>query len=176
MPERLILGVGHPHRGDDAAGLEVVRRLQARDLGPTRVAAVWGEATEILEAWRGFDSVTVVDATSGAGPAGAIVRLDADSVRLRAGELRASSHGLGVPEAVALARQLGRLPPHLVIYGIEGRRFGVGEAMSPEVEHAAAALALVLGESGRPLGAARGEGEALASREAEALGLDRARS
>lgn len=176
MPERLILGVGHPQRGDDAAGLEVVRRLRERDLGPTRLVAVWGEATEILEAWRGFDSVTIVDATSGAGPAGAIVRLDGESVRQGPGGLRASSHGLGVAEAIALGRQLGRLPSHLVIYGIEGRAFGVGEAMSPEVERAVAALALVLGESGRPLGAARGEGEALASREAEALGLDRARS
>ena len=152
MPERLILGVGHPHRGDDAAGLEVVRRLRERDLGPTRVVAAWGEATEILEAWRGFDSVTVVDATSGGGPAGAIVRLDGESARLGPGDLRASSHGMGLAEAIALGRQLGRLPPHLVIYGIEGRAFGVGEAMSPEVERAVAALARILGEAGGEAG------------------------
>lgn len=144
MTAHLILGVGHPERGDDAAGLEVIRRLRDRDLGRAQILALSGEATEVLDAWQGFGSVTIVDATSGAGEAGAIVRWDGRAAPLRSGNLRASSHGFGVAEAIALGRQLGQLPERLEIYGIEGRRFAVGSEMSPEVEHAVTALADLL--------------------------------
>lgn len=150
MTSHLILGVGHPHRGDDAAGLEVIRRLRHRDLGSTRVLALSGEATEILDAWQGFSAVTIVDATSGAGEPGALVRVDGRAARFRPGDLRASSHGLGVAEAIALGRHLGRLPPRLEIYAIEGRQFAVGTAMTPEVESAVAALADQLEEASKP--------------------------
>jgi hydrogenase maturation protease len=50
--------------------------------------------------------------------------------------LGASTHGLGVAEAVALGDALGRLPRRLIIIGIEGRRFEVGADLSPEVARA----------------------------------------
>jgi hydrogenase maturation protease len=48
-----------------------------------------------------------------------------------------SAHGFGVSEGIELARALKRLPAHLVVYGIEGRSFALGERLSPEVEAAA---------------------------------------
>jgi hydrogenase maturation protease len=47
-----------------------------------------------------------------------------------------SSHAFNVAEAIELARVLNRLPPRLVVYGVEGRRFDVGAGMSPEVARA----------------------------------------
>jgi Ni,Fe-hydrogenase maturation factor len=55
------------------------------------------------------------------------------------GVFRASfsiAHEFGVSEGIELARALKRL--HLVVYGIEGRSFALGERLSPEVEAAAA--------------------------------------
>jgi len=37
---------------------------------------------------------------------------------------------------VELARALGRLPPRLIIYGIEGKSFEAGAGLSPEVQAA----------------------------------------
>jgi hydrogenase maturation protease len=48
----------------------------------------------------------------------------------------ASTHGLGVAQAIELARTLDRLPARLRVYGIEGKEFAIGSAVSPEVEWA----------------------------------------
>ena len=62
-----------------------------------------------------------------------------------------STHALGVGEAVELVRSLGRMPERLVIYGIEGARFGHGEPMSAEVERAVEeVVARILAELGTP--------------------------
>jgi len=45
----------------------------------------------------------------------------------------ASTHGLGVAEAIELARVLGRLPARLQVYVIEGQRFEHGAKISPEL-------------------------------------------
>jgi len=45
-----------------------------------------------------------------------------------------STHGLGLSEAITLARVLDRLPHRLRVYGIEGRQFEPGTEVSPEVK------------------------------------------
>ena len=40
---------------------------------------------------------------------------------------------MGLPEAVALARELDRLPTRLIVYGIEGESFETGEGLSDPV-------------------------------------------
>ena len=51
-----------------------------------------------------------------------------------------SSHGLGVPEAVELARVLHRLPERLVLLTVEAADTGYGLGLSPQVEAAVPAL------------------------------------
>ena len=57
---------------------------------------------------------------------------------------RTSTHHLGLAEAVELARTLGRLPQRLVVYGVEGASFEIGDKLTAEVrngsEQAAAAI------------------------------------
>ena len=132
-----ILCCGNRHRGDDAAGLLVAARL--RELG-LAAETLNGEVTEIMEAWSGAESVVLVDAVvTGARP-GTVHAWDA--ARLNARSISpASSHGLGVGEAIELGRALGRLPRKTKIYGIEGARFAAEAAVSPEVEGAAAEVA-----------------------------------
>lgn len=152
----LVVGVGNPHRGDDAAGLLVARRvrdlLRAQPIGPEAdpisVTEQGGEATALLAAWEGAQAVVVVDAAAGATSPGTVHRIDAREGRLAAVGLRCSTHTLGVTEAVSLARALGRLPPHLVVYAVEGRSFEAGAPLSPEVEAAIPlAAARVLAEA-----------------------------
>ena len=68
-------------------------------------------------------------------------RLDASERPLPADLFRASTHHVGLAEAVELARALGRLPARTVVYGIEGGSFAVGEALTADVAAAAVAAA-----------------------------------
>jgi hydrogenase maturation protease len=141
----LVIGVGNEWRSDDAAGLVVARRLAA--LEPTlRVAAHGGEPVDLIHEWTGEDEVILVDAVdSGAAP-GTIHRFDAAEPGLASGPSRGSTHALGVAEAIALGRALGRLPGRLLLFGIEGGRFEAGASLSPEVERAAEELVQELRE------------------------------
>jgi hydrogenase maturation protein HypF len=125
----LVIGCGNPDRGDDAAGILVVRRL--RELG-VEAREHAGDGLALIESWSGAERVILVDSVMTGAPPGTIGRwLEADAVPLR--EKSASTHGFGVAEAIEMARSLGRLPASLTIYGIEGRAFEPGAAPSPEV-------------------------------------------
>jgi hydrogenase maturation protease len=133
---RLVIGVGNPDRGDDAAGREVARRLAARGSASLEARECGGDATALLTAWAGARDVVVVDACRGAGPVGSVHSFGPDDA-LRLATLRhASTHSLGVAAAVGLARALGALPERLVIHAIEAGSCGHGEGLSPEVERA----------------------------------------
>ncbi len=71
-------------------------------------------------------------------------RLDATGQELPPELFRTSTHHLGLAEAVELARALGRLPQRLVVYGVEGASFEIGEELTAEVrsgsEQAATAI------------------------------------
>ena len=79
----------------------------------------------------------LVDAASGTGRPGSVHRYAAHDEPLLTGVLHASSHSWGVAEAIEMARALGQLPPEIIVYAIEGRSFGLGHWLSPEVELAA---------------------------------------
>jgi hydrogenase maturation protease len=128
----LIIGCGNRQRSDDAAGILVAERLRKLGLeADTRL----GEAAELIEAWNGADDVIVVDAVVTGAPVGTVQAWDGHQplTKVRAG---ASTHCLGVAEAIELARVLDRLPKRLRVYGIEGRRFEPGAQISPEVQRA----------------------------------------
>ena len=60
-------------------------------------------------------------------------RREAGEQELAADLFRASTHHLGLADAIELARALGRLPAATVVYGIEGTRFEAGDGLTPEV-------------------------------------------
>ena len=138
---RLIIGVGNPDRGDDGAGHAVVRALRDLPLPGVDLKTVCGEATKLIEAWSGADEVVVIDASHSGTEPGARRRFDARAGDLPAALERASTHGFGVAEAVALARNLDRLPRHLEICTIEGENFEFGATLTAAVAVAAQSLA-----------------------------------
>jgi hydrogenase maturation protease len=132
----VVIGIGNPDRGDDAAGLAVARRLAARRPAGVTVVEAGGGACGLLDAWRGGDAVVVVDATSGAGRPGSVHRYEVGRRPLPSAFRHASTHSLGLAAAVELARALGELPRRLVVVGLEGRDFEPGAPLSAEVEQA----------------------------------------
>ncbi len=132
-----VICCGNRQRGDDAAGLLVADRL--RGVG-VEAEIRNGEVSELMEAWSGVDSVVLVDAVVTGKPAGTVQVWDGRKVAVRSIS-PASTHGLGVGEAIELARTLGRLPKMLQVYGIEGRQFVPGASVSHEVESAAEEVA-----------------------------------
>ncbi|HYM55890.1 MAG TPA: hydrogenase maturation protease [Solirubrobacteraceae bacterium] len=153
MAERapvVVIGVGNALRHDDAAGLEVARRLRSQ-VDPSEVAALEqeGEPLALLDMWEGAAAVVLVDAVHSGAQPGTIHRVDASAEPIPV-ELRSSSstHAIGVGEAIELARALHRLPGRVVVYGVEGRCFDAGSGLSEEVQAVIPALAVaVLGEA-----------------------------
>jgi hydrogenase maturation protease len=142
----LLIGVGHDGRCDDAAGVRAARLVRALLWPRARVIECAGGATALLEAWQGEPEVVVVDAMCSGSPIGTVRRMDASREPLNAELFRGSTHGLGLAEAVELARSLGRLPSSLVVFGIEGIDFGIGTRLSFPVECAVREAALLISE------------------------------
>ena len=138
----IIIGLGHAGRRDDGAGPYVARALEERGL-PAVVHQ--GEGSGLLDLWAFRPACIVIDAISGAEAPGRLRVFTGhdDPAFQRAGFVH-STHRLGLPEAVALGRALGRMPERLVVVGIAGAAFGFGATLSPPVAAAAERLIDVL--------------------------------
>jgi len=135
-----ILGIGSPS-GDDQAGWLTVDALLAEgmqapgidiqklDRPGANLIPLLGDA-----AW-----IILIDAMQSHEAIGHIRHFGvADWPAYRHG---LSSHGLGVLDALALARELGSLPTRLDLYGIEIGAANPGEQASGKVQAAARQLA-----------------------------------
>ena len=129
----VVIGVGNEFRRDDGVGPAVVRRLRQRDLAGVTLAVSDGEPSGLIELWDGAPLAVVVDAVRADPPhPGRVHRLAL--YRPENGRARtASSHGLGLGEAVALAQVLGRLPGRLVVYAVEAADLTSGPGLTPAV-------------------------------------------
>jgi hydrogenase maturation protease len=131
--QALVIGVGNPWRRDDGIGWAVA--TAARHRLDTDVDVRWcdGEPGRLLDAWVDADLVVVVDATCSNGVPGAIQVLSPSAAEGAQSSARLGTHALGVGQALALGRAVGRLPRSLVIVGIEGHDHGFGQTLSGPV-------------------------------------------
>ena len=134
----LVVGLGSPHRGDDAVGPKVARAVAALGLPDVEVL-VHEDPTDLVELWSGYDSVVVVDAVCSGATAGRLCVLETgaglhplpDVAWRRTG--RGGTHAFGLAAAVELARVLHRLPARVTVVGVEAGGLDHGAALSPEV-------------------------------------------
>ena len=126
----LVLCCGHPDRGDDAAGPLVARRL--REMG-VEAREQYGDALSLIDAWQDAEEVLLVDAVVTGKRPGTVSVWDALTAPVTGRPRVGSSHSLGLAEAIALSRTLGGLPRRLTLFGIEARRFELGEPPSKAV-------------------------------------------
>jgi hydrogenase maturation protease len=140
MTRTVVIGVGNPLRGDDAAGVVVAERLRPRVPEGVAVVSCSEEPTRLMEAWEGAECVVLVDTVSSGEPAGTVHRFDAGEEAVPARTFRSSTHAIGIADTIELARALGRLPRRVRVYGIEAGGFGTGSSLTPAVESAVAFL------------------------------------
>ncbi len=136
MNPKLIIGMGNPDRGDDALGPLAVRALADLNLPSIHIKERNGDGLALLEDWRGYDDVLLIDAAAPMGNPGRIHRIDAIHDPLPAEFSKTSSHGFGILEAIQLARSLRSLPARLIIYAVEGENFFPGAAPSAVITKA----------------------------------------
>ena len=138
MTRAVIVGIGQPAAGDDGVGLLVARALTARG-HETRESA---DASILLTLLEDERRVVVVDAVIDGGVPGSVLQLDTGA--LASGPAPLSSHGLGVAEALELARTLygAQVVGDVRIVGIAidhptGGMLGLSPAVAAAVEPAA---------------------------------------
>ncbi len=122
--------LGSRFRGDDAVGPLVAERLRAAG---AEVLDCADEPTRLLGDWDGLDALVVVDAVVTGAPAGTLHRVEAGDGPLPRDLGLASTHAVGVADALELGRTLGRAPRRVVVLGVEGAAFGMGDELTPEV-------------------------------------------
>jgi len=138
----VVIGIGQSLRGDDEAGLAVVRlwseTLQRVEWDPNlRVELVESPGVALLNLLEGSDAAVLVDAVQSGAKPGTLHKLcENDLGAFMAGA--DSAHGWGVAETLALGRQLSleTLPLKILIIGIEVGQVEVGAGLSPEVASA----------------------------------------
>jgi hydrogenase maturation protease len=133
----IVLGIGQSMRGDDAAGLEVVRLWQERYLSSAdRVKVEFSElpGLALLDSLAGKDAAILVDAVHSSASVGTVLRLGADELASFTPET-APSHGWGLAETLrfgfSIYPWLGKC--RITLIGIVGGDFGLGARISPEV-------------------------------------------
>ncbi len=134
-----LLGIGNRYRGDDGVGLHVIAQL-AGSLPAAMLATGDGELTGILDCFEQHEEVVIIDAlevNSGKLEAGSVVQLDPLDQSLQDTGLRASTHAMGLAEAIEMARTLDCLPRRLRIIGIVGKDFSNVEGLTRAVQAAA---------------------------------------
>jgi hydrogenase maturation protease len=153
MSARRIIGLGQPFAGDDAVGLAVIAHLRAQHLADLELCEAV-DATELITLLAQGDRAVLVDGAIGV-PVGLVRQIALDELD-NVSPLGASSHGIGVHQAIGLAGALspGAAPLWLRLIGIGIAMPTPGQPrLSPTVRTAisvAAALAVALVRGLRP--------------------------
>ena len=139
-----MVGLGSPH-GDDRAGWRLVDWLRSQDVPDGVDAVAAADVCDLVEFCQGCHTLILVDACRSGQPAGTVSRYEWPDPRIEC-HRRHSTHDLSVPEALQLAEQLGRLPPRVVVYGIEIEDCRPGTELSPVIERTLPELGAALWE------------------------------
>ncbi len=149
MSTTRIIGLGNLFAGDDAAGIQVVRKLQTFGIPGLEVLEAGMAGLTLLDWLEGAKLAIVVDAVHGTQEEGTIIRLeiprDLEQItRFSWDSATSSTHTMGLSEVMALGATLGTLPPHLSIIGIELGHVSTDEPLSSKVLKATERVAKIL--------------------------------
>lgn len=140
MTRTLVLGLGNELLSDDAVGILAARALKERvsDQADVVESALSGMA--LLDLFVGYDKAIIIDAIkTGRCAPGTICVLSPNDL---GAVLAPSPHYAGLPELMAVARQLQlEFPKEIKIFALEVEDpYTIGQAMSEPVQRALAEL------------------------------------
>lgn len=139
LPRILVVGIGSPH-GDDQAGWRLAERL-AIAFDQDNIAVRKAKSpSELLDWLDGIERLIVCDACRGLGRAGEIKRWTWPASELQQASW-SGTHDLSLPAVLQLADRLGRLPPTVIVWSVEGASVEALGAMSSVVAAALPNLA-----------------------------------
>jgi hydrogenase maturation protease len=132
VPRILIAGIGNIFLGDDAFGVEVVRRLSTREL-PRNVRVTdfgirgYDLAYALLD---GYDTTILVDACPRGEPAGTLYVIEPDVTDLASSDDKQSAvegHSMNPMNVLRLATSMGGPLKQVLLIGCEPSTFGPEE-------------------------------------------------
>ncbi len=129
----LIVGVGNLYRGDDAVGILMARYFRKFFKDNVKIIGLDTTFEDLIWEWKNFDVVVLIDAVAG-DDVGKIYRFEYGIDKIPAVLKFYSTHLFGIAEYIELAEALGILPRKLIIYGIVGNKFDIGDSISHRVK------------------------------------------
>lgn len=136
MSAPLVVGLGHPDRGDDAVGWWVAREVQRRR--PELCVRTLIDPLPLLDVLPAHDVVVLVDAALTPDEPGSVRVVDATEHLPDVAGRCASSHGVSLGMVLDLGRASGPMPQRLVVVAVGAGRFTLGEP--PQARVAAAVV------------------------------------
>ncbi len=124
MSSLKIIGIGNPWVGDDGVGNLVARHLKSQGLQDVDINEGEIMGLGILDLLEGATQVIIIDAVQTGQPSGTVHRWEIPpdlefAIQVNWASGMSSTHGLGLGQALSLGDTLQKLPPQLVLYGIE---------------------------------------------------------
>lgn len=135
-PPLRLFGIGNPFRSDDRIGRLIAQQLFDLNSPSIGIYESDGDGAKLIDQWQDARVVFLVDAVSSKQPIGAIHRYEAHDTPLPNAIFGRSTHHWGMADAIELARRLHKLPPRVIVYGIEASNFSYGLDLSPPLQAA----------------------------------------
>jgi hydrogenase maturation protease len=130
----LVIGCGNWLAGDDAAGLELARRLRQSGLEECGARDLPRLSLEVLDLFEKSERVLFLDAVMAGAPVGTLHLVPLPWPGMEPRSLGSvTTHGWGIAEIVRLAKSLHRRLPKLYLLGIEIESIAPGTPLSPAV-------------------------------------------
>ena len=129
-----VIAVGNAFYGDDGVGAAVLDAIRESDSVPgIELIDIHTDALALLDHLVPGEAHVIVDAAQMGLTPGDVVAFRPDEVRLRIRQDNLSVHGFGLPEAFAMAKQIGRMPENVLIVGVEPARIEIDTGLSDAV-------------------------------------------
>ena len=133
----LLAGIGNPFRQDDGVGAFIAREIKKLDFSRVLCVEHQGEGIDLIERWKKFSTAILIDAVSSPDKPGTIFRFELPPDELPKNVFACSTHALNIADVIHLARTLDQCPQKIIVYGIAGMNFEMGQGFSDEVTNAA---------------------------------------
>ncbi len=144
----LVLGLGNILLSDEGVGVRIVEALDASHQMPDEVEVLDGGTSgmELLDMVADRDFLIVADAVNAAGPAGRVIRLEGENIKMIF-ETRFSPHQLGLSDMLAALRLIDEAPRRVVVIGVVPENLKTGLDLSPAAAGGRdAAVAMIVDE------------------------------
>jgi hydrogenase maturation protease len=134
----VLIGIGQELRGDDAAGIEIVRAWQQAypdTAKQMRVELSPLPGLGLLDLLEDAQAAILVDAIQSGAEPGTVHTVGLENVEAFAAG-SGSAHGFGVAETLALAKKISpaSLPEQIILLGIEIQHMDLGQPLSSAVQ------------------------------------------